>query len=392
MKVHRIENAQAVMPTEATTRELPPGDGVTIGVEEEFLLVDGHTLQAVPRADVVLASVPRELQAQVRRELLDTQVEVATPICQNLDELQTHLLTMRRTLSAVAERAGCRMVATGASVLESPDGRPGTSLPSGSRAEAMRLRFGAMVDVQGLCACHVHVGVADRELAVIVNNHVRPWLPVLQAMTANSPYVDGRDSGHASWRSILWARRPTAGPAPWLRSADHFDRLVESLLASDAMLDRPTLFWYVRPSASYPTIELRIGDVCASVRETVLVAALSRALVRTAVLDAQAGRSAPQVEDQLLAVAHWTAARFGLEGYLFDALTAQTRSAWQLVTDLVEHVAPALDEAGDRYCVETLCDDMRINGSGAARQRRVHARYGDLPSVVRYLVRETTAG
>jgi glutamate---cysteine ligase / carboxylate-amine ligase len=379
-----------------TDTEAPAGrstpDGVTLGVEEEFLLVDRRSLRAAPRADAVLSGVPRPLQPYVRRELLDTQVEIATPICLASDELRAHLVTLRRAVAASAQVAGCRLVAAGASILDGPQRRSGTWPPEGTRAEAMRRRFGAMIDVQGLCACHVHVGVGDREVAVAVSNHVRPWLPVLQAMCANSPYADGRDSGHASWRSVLWARRPTAGPPPWLRSAAHFDNLVEALLGSPALLDRATLFWYARPSAIYPTIELRVGDVCAAVDDAVLVAALARALVRTAVLDVHAGRDAPSVEDQLLAAAHWTAARFGLEGDLFDALTARTRPAWQVVADLIDHVKPALNEAGDAESVEAMCAAVRTTGSGAARQRRIFAKNRDLQSVVRYLATQATAG
>jgi carboxylate-amine ligase len=377
--------------TEAPASRRTP-DGLTLGVEEEFLLVDRRTLRAAPRADAVLSGVPQPLQPYVRRELLDTQVEIATPVCLALGELRAHLVTLRRAVAASAQRAGCRLVAAGAGILDCPQSPSGPWPPGGTRTEAMRQRFGAMIDVQGLCACHVHVGVGDREVAVAVSNHIRPWLPILQAMCANSPYVDGRDSGHASWRSVLWARRPTAGPPPWLRSAAHFDSLVEALLGSHALLDRATLFWYARPSASYPTLELRVGDVCASVNEAVLVAALARALVRTAVLDVHAGRDAPLVEDQLLAVAHWTAARFGLEGDLFDALTARTRPAWQAVADLIDHVTPALDETSDVETVEAMCAAVRAAGSGAARQRGIYAKGRDLQSVVRYLATQAIAG
>lgn len=369
---------------------VPHQEGVTLGVEEEFLLVDQRSLRAVACADAVLREVPAALAPYVRRELLDTQVELATPVCTDLDELQVHLITLRLALAAAAERAGCRLVASGASILEALAGA-GPWPPGGQRAKAMRRRFGAMIDVQGLCACHVHVGVGDRDLAIAVSNQIRPWLWVLQAISANSPYVDGRDSGHASWRSILWSRRPTAGPPPWLRSAAHFDSLIAALLSSGAILDRAALFWYARPSATYPTIELRVGDVCASVKETLLVAALSRALVRTAVLDVLAGRPAPRVDDQLLVAAHWTAARFGLEGKLFDPIAAHSRPGWQLVAEFVNHVEGALDEAGDLHAVRRLCRGGRSTGSGAARQRRHYLRHRDFHAVVGYLVEQTTA-
>jgi carboxylate-amine ligase len=368
-------------------------DGVTFGVEEEFLLVDRRSLRVAPRAPSVLALVPEAMRAYLRRELLDTQVEVATPVCHGLPELRAELVALRRGLAAAAEHVGCRLVAVGAAVLPgtAPKGRwvVGRSTIPSMREKAMRQRFGAAVDRHGLSACHVHVGLGDLDLAVAVSNHVRAWLPVLQAMSANSPFADGRDTGYASWRSVLWARRPTAGPPPWLHSAVHFNQLVDSLLGSGAMLDRATLFWYARPSAVHPTIELRVGDVCATVDETVLVAALARALVRTAMYDVQAGRTPPFVEDQLLAAAHWTAARFGLDGELFDPVAARPRPAWDMVHALADHVRPALVASSDLETVHTLCDVIRAGRSSAARQREAYSLSRDPRAVVRHLIDQT---
>ncbi len=368
-------------------------EAVTFGVEEEFLLVDRRSLRVAPRAASVLALAPEALRVNLRRELLGTQIEIATPICHDLAGLRAELVALRHGLAAAAEHVGCRLVAVGAAVLPgiAPKGRwvVGRSATPGTREKLMRQRFGAAVDRHGLSACHVHVGLGDLDLAVAVSNHVRAWLPVLQAISANSPFADGRDTGYASWRSVLWARRPTAGPPPWLHSAAHFNQLIESLLRSGAMLDRATLFWYARPSAVHPTIELRVGDVCATVDETVLVAALARALVRTAVWDVRAGRTPPFVEDQLLAVAHWTAARFGLEGELFDPVAARPRPAWEMVHALADHVRPGLVASGDLETVHTLCDVVRAGGSGAARQREAYRLSRDPKAVVRYLVDQT---
>jgi carboxylate-amine ligase len=176
-----------------------------------------------------------------------------------------------------------------------------------------------------------------------------------------------------------------------LHSAAHFNQIVESLLGSGAMLDRATLFWYARPSAVHPTIELRVGDVCSTVDETVLVAALARALVRTAVDDVRAGRTPPYVEDQLLAAAHWTAARFGLEGDLFDPVAARPRPAWEMVHALADHVRMALIAAGDLDTVQALCDAIQAGGSGAARQRSAYSINRDPRAVVRHLVGQTVA-
>jgi carboxylate-amine ligase len=253
----------------------------------------------------------------------------------------------------------------------------------------MAAQFGALTAVSGLGATHVHVGVGDRALGVQVSNHIRGSVPVLQALCANSPYADGRDTGYASWRSILWSRWPTAAPAPLWNSVEHYEHTVGALVESGAILDERMAYWYTRLSASYPTIEIRPGDVCATVDESLLVAALARALVATAVGAARAGHPAAPVDDQLLAAAHWRAARDGPEGVGIDLVHGKPRPARELLDELVERLRPALVAAGDWDVVRHLLGQARTRGSGAHRQRSIGRPDGDLRPVVRFLVDET---
>ena len=144
---------------------------------------------------------------------------------------------------------------------------------------------------QGICGCHVHVAVPDREAAIQVGNRLRPWLPLLLAVTANSAIYRNTDTGYASWRSILWQRWPVAGPPPQFDSADEYDAVVRQLLDTGAMLDDGMVYWDVRPSANFPTVEVRVADVPATVAETVLFAALVRGAVMTALDDGAARRA-----------------------------------------------------------------------------------------------------
>jgi carboxylate-amine ligase len=357
---------------------------LTVGVEEEFLLVDPDTAMAAARVDEVEAALAEEVRPQLRREFHASQLELATTVCTGLGELREQLAGLRRAAATAAATVGCRLLAVGTAVIEGPP-PPVTDDP---RYALMAERFGAIADTPGLCGCHVHVGVPDRDLAVQVCNHLRPWLPVLQAMSTNSPFCDGRDTGHASWRSVLWTRWPSAGPTPYFDDLDDYRRTVAQMVATGVMLDEGMAYWYARPSARYPTVEVRVADACATVADTTLVASLVRGLVDTATHDVRAGRRAPLVPDGLLAAAHWRAGHDGLEGECVDAATGAVRPGWDLVHDLVKRVEPALARHGDLPMVLDLVDLLHRRGTGAARQRRAREE-GGLREVLALLANQT---
>ncbi|TDB73980.1 glutamate--cysteine ligase [Micromonospora sp. KC723] len=369
---------------EATTS--PRGtDLLTVGVEEEFLLVDPHTGVAVPAVDLVMEQVPPELRGQVQREFQTSQIEIGTPPGLELSSIRHSLGMLRAELADAAERAGVRLLAVGTGPVEGPV-PPVVDKP---RFDRMIERFRLLVPGPGNNGMHVHVGVPDPDTGVRVLNHVRPWLPVLHAVTVNSPFSAGVDTGYASWRSVEWERWPSVAPTPYLASHEHYQRLIRQLIASGVMLDEGMLYWYARLSAKYPTVELRIGDVCPSVDDAVLVAALVRALVATAMTDIAEGRAPVNTDHHLLVAAHWRAAHDGLEGDGVDLTNGELRPAWGLLDRLVDRVRPALEGHGDLAEVTDLLGGLRRHGTGAARQRAVYARTGRLEDVVADVARQT---
>ncbi|MEV0428397.1 glutamate--cysteine ligase [Micromonospora sp. NPDC050495] len=368
-------------------RSAAPGgtDLRTVGVEEEFLLVDPHTGVAVPAVDLVMEQVPAELRGQVEREFQTSQIEIGTPPGLELSAIRHSLSVLRTELAAAAERAGVRLLAIGTGPVDGPV-PPVVDKP---RFDRMIERFRLLVPGPGNNGMHVHVGVPDPDTGVRVLNHVRPWLPVLHAVTANSPFARGEDTGYASWRSVEWERWPSVAPTPHLDDHAHYERLIRQLIASGVMLDEGMLYWYARLSARYPTVEIRIGDVCPSVDDAVLVAALVRALVATAMTDIAEGRPALDTDHHLLVAAHWRAAHDGLEGEGVDPTDGELRPAWELLDRLVDHLRPELDRHGDLFQVTDLLGGLRRHGSGAARQRAVFARTGKLLDVVEDVARQT---
>lgn len=358
----------------------------TLGVEEEFLLVDPVTRDLVPAAARVLEAVDPAIAGggagQVTGELTQAQVETATPVCGDLSELRQRLQALRSGLAVAAEENGVRLAALAAPVL------PGEPPPitESPRYRALADHFGPIAEDQGVCGCHVHVGMPDRRTAVAVGTLLRPWLPALLALTAGSPLWRGRDTGYASWRSVLWSRWPVSGPTPPFQSPEEYDAVVDALVASGVVLDSAQVYWTVRPSEQHPTLEVRVTDVCATVDEAVLLAGLVRGLAVTAAEALRRGDVPPPAPQELLTAAHWRAARSGLEGVAVDVLTGRSRPAWGIVDSLLAWVRPALEALGDADEIEHLLDRLRVGGSNAARQRAVLREGGTLPDVVDTLV------
>ncbi|GIE94198.1 carboxylate-amine ligase [Paractinoplanes rishiriensis] len=363
------------------------GGTPTVGVEEEFLLLDPATGENAPVADRVYPALPDELRGRSRVEFRPSMVEMVTGVCTGLDEVRRQLREQRAGAAAAAKGAGARLVAVGATPVAEPYRTP----PGNPRFAAITRHYGPIARDPSVCGCHVHVGVPDRETAVQVCNHLRGWLPVVQAMMANSPLHEGADTGFASWRSAQLERWPCVGPWPRSASAADYDRTVAAMVASGALLDDSMALWYVKPSAAYPTVEVRIGDVCPAADDAVLVAGLVRALVGTARADIAAGRRAPVVPDELLRAAHWNAARTGLDGTLLDPSGRRSRPAWEVVDLLVARAGPALRRHGDAEIVADGLDRIRREGTGAARQRRVLAETGAVAAVLEHLAELTAA-
>ena len=350
----------------------------TVGVEEEFLLVDPATGEPVARNEAVARrAAARGVELQL--ELTSCQVETTTEVANTSDELRSELTRLRRIAAEAAEADGARLLAVGLPPTV-PHEFPITETP---RYRQIAERFGMIAHEQGICGCHVHVAVPDREAAIQVSNRLRPWLPLLLALTANSAVYRNTDTGYASWRSVLWQRWPSAGAPPHFESADEYDAVVRMLLDSGAMRDDGMVYWDVRPSADFPTIEVRVADVPATVAETVLLATLIRAAVMTALAAEQRGESLAPLAPHALRAAYWKSARYGLDGQAID-LTESHASvpAVTLLNGLVDQVRPALEAVGDYDMVRAELARIAEQGNGAMRQRRAWRRRHDVADVL----------
>ncbi|WP_432825197.1 carboxylate-amine ligase [Dactylosporangium sp. CA-092794] len=328
---------------------------LTVGVEEEFLLLEPDGAVAPVSAGLLGVTGGDD---RVRHEYTAYQLETVTGVHTGLRSLQAELAELRRTAARAAELNGARLVAAGA-----PPFRRGPleAVTDEPRYRRLADRYpDATAASAGTCGCHVHVGVADRDLAVAVLGRLRPWLAPVLALTANSPCRDGADSGYGSTRYAARRHWPTfRAPEVWADAAD-YDRAVAGLIAAGTALDVGGVHLLARLSGRYPTIEIRVADTCLDVADTVLLAGIVRALVATLIDDVRQDRAAePRCAadpDADLA----TAARHGLTGHGLRAL--------------LRKIGPALAESGDAAVVHRALARLLHHGTGADRQRALLRR------------------
>ncbi|MFJ7272379.1 glutamate--cysteine ligase [Streptomyces sp. NPDC099050] len=368
----------------------------SVGVEEELLLVDARSGEPLALSGAVLAAADRSVERQpacdepqghtFEKELQKEQLEFATKPVTEMGELLKEITRWRREAARHAASAGALVAALGTSPLPV---RP--SLSPGKRYQWVGEQFGLTAQEQLTCGCHVHVSVESDEEGVAVLDRIRPWLPVLTAMSANSPFWQGEDSGYASYRSRVWNRLPSAGPTDLFGSADRYHEQVRAMLDTGVLRDKGMMYFDARLSDAYPTVEVRVADVCLDASTPVLLAALVRGLVETAARAWQDGQPPARINTGLLRLAAWRAGRSGLDGPLIDPRTMRETSPAVAVEALHAYVREALADHGDDERVGEGITRLLEHGNGAHVQRALLRAEGTLGAVATRCA-EITAG
>jgi carboxylate-amine ligase len=378
------------------TAPVPPGARVvrTVGVEEELLLIDAETLQPAPVAGDIIrgpgsvdggdaaAVTARTAAGLVPGALLELevkheQIEVVSPPLRTLDELREAVLSGRRAADRAAREVGARAVAVATSTVPcTPHAVPGP------RYDRMIERYGLTMTEQLTCGFHVHVAVASDEEGVAVLDRIRPWLPVILALSANSPFWQGGDTAFASYRYQAWGRWPSSGAYDAHGSAARYAAWLGEMLAADVSLDVGMVYSDARLSAHSPTVETRIADVCLLPEDAAVIAVLVRALVETAAAEWRAGIPADDVPTALLRLAAWRASRSGLDDDLLHPVTRRPCRAADAVAALREHVRDGFADDAERRAVAEGLAAVLARGNGAARQREIMARAGSCEAVL----------
>ncbi|MGF1535933.1 MAG: carboxylate-amine ligase [Elainellaceae cyanobacterium] len=366
-------------------------EALTLGVEEEYQVIDPETRELTGRAGHVMAIAQADpSDTNVQREVYQSQIEIATPVCGSLAEARAELVKARRTILSAASEAGSAIAAAGTHPFS--DWRDQAVTETKVRYRRLVQDYRQIMRDLVIFGCHVHVGISDREMAVQVLNRSRIWLPVLLALCTNSPFWLGRDTSYASYRTELWSRWPFAGlPFPFKNDAE-YRQVTDSLVAIGAIRDATKIYWDIRLSEHVPTIEFRFADVCTTVDEAVMLAGLVRALAQTCLQEVTSGQPPLEIRPELLQAARWQAARHGMNKSLIDVIDQRPKPARQVLDQFLDYVTPALRELGDRDEVTALVQQTLERGTGDQRQRRAYERSQRFEDVVDGIVSQTAEG
>lgn len=351
----------------------------TFGVEEELLLVDEASGVPGALAPAILAAAGDQpahgfqLEAEMQQEM----IEVISPPFTGREELLRCMRAGRLAADRLARDHGARAVAVAGSPLSV---RPHVTVRE--RYKAIEDGYAGMARATLECGFHVHVGIDGPEEGVAVLDRIRVWLPLLLALSANSAFRDGEDTGYASFRFVVWHHWPTAGPNDVFGSEAAYRALEQALVDTGAILDTGMLYFDARLSHSHRTIETRIADVCLSADDGATLACLVRALVDHAAEQWRRGEPPPDVATPVIRLSSWLAARHGVSAHLVDPVTGRPRPAAEAIGRMIAAVRPQLRANGDDEAVVRGIADILRRGTGADRQRAVFATTGSVRDIL----------
>lgn len=339
---------------------------ITLGVEEEFFLVDPDTrdLVADPPAAIFEACEKNAGPHKVVREFMRSQVETNTRVCGSVAELREAIQETRRVVVAAAEAHGARVLATSTHPFGAWESQATTPR---ERYRRFAVTFQESVRRFLVAGMHIHAGFADANTRIRVMTALRRYLPILHALSASSPFNAGRETGFKSYRLNLIGALPRTSLPPPLASADAYEALVAGYQALDFIGDGSELWWDIRPSARFPTIELRICDICTRMEDALCVAALFAALIRKLQRDLAAGALPEEPATELIAENRWLATRYGVLAFLADTRFGGRLDIDEITAALVQDLAEDTQALGCEAEAERALTIIR-EGTGADRQ------------------------
>jgi carboxylate-amine ligase len=365
----------------------PPS--LTIGIEEEYQIIDPQTRALRPYITQILQDSQLMLREQVKAELHQSMVEVGTEVCKTPAEARAELIRLRREVHRLVARNGLKIAAAGT--------HPFTSWTT-QEITPLERYLGVKQDMQDLAqellifGTHVHIGIEDREFLIDAMNVARYFLPHVLCLSTSSPFWVGRNTGLKSYRSIIFRHFPRSGIPPSFQSWADLNSLVETLVRTRCAPDGTKLWWDVRPNWKYPTLEFRVCDVCTRVDEAICIAAIFQALIAKLWKLRRDNVTFRIYPGALIDENKWRAVRYGLDGNLLDLGKQAELPARELIRELIEwFLKDVIDELGTGKEIEPAYRILS-EGASADRQLATFQRTGDLNAVVDQLIRETEEG
>ena len=362
---------------------------LTIGIEEEYQIIDPQTRELRSYITEILEEGKLILREQVKPELHQAMVEVGSSVCQTPAELRVELIRLRRTIMELAARNGLKIAAAGTHPFSSWMTQ---EITPQERYQGVKQDMQELAQRMLIFGTHVHVGIEDRELLIDAMNVVRYLLPHLLCLSTSSPFWMGRTTGLKSYRSIIFRNFPRSGIPRVFQSWGDYSYLVDTLVQTNTIPNASKIWWDVRPNHSYPTLEFRICDVCTRVDEAICIAAIIQAIIAKLWKLRRDNLTFRVYPHDLVEENKWRAVRYGLDGKLIDFGKQEELPARDLIRELIEwFISDVIDELGSRQEIEYAYRILQ-EGSSADRQLATYQRTGDLKAVVDQLIQETSEG
>jgi carboxylate-amine ligase len=341
----------------------------TIGIEEEYLLVDQDTLALAEAPDSLIAACKEDLEGQVSPEFLQCQIEIGTGVCQTIGEARDDLAHLRRTVARHAADYGLAPIAASCHPLADWKEQHHTDK---ERYHQLRRDLGGVARRMLICGMHVHVGIPDQDTRIDLVNQLKYFLPHLHALSTSSPYWQGEDTGMNSYRLTVFDNLPRTGLPPAMHDWAEFSSTVNTLIDLGLIEDASKIWWDLRPSSKFPTIESRICDVAPRMEVTLTLAALTQCLTRMLWRKSQEGEGWPVVQNFMVGENRWRAQRYGTSEGLIDFGRKALIPFSQAVDEILELIA---EDAAALDCVAEVnaARDIVANGTSADHQRKVYA-------------------
>ena len=369
-----------------------PTPDFTIGIEEEYLLVDLDTLDLSPAPAGLMDRCNAALEGQFSPEFLNCQVEIGTKVCTDIAQARDELRHLRATVARIAKDYNLAPIA--ASCHPFSDWRDQHHTDK-DRYNNLRDDLAGVVRRMLICGMHVHVGIAAPDQRIDLMNQLRYFLPHLLALSASSPFWQGEDTGLSCYRLTVFDNLPRTGLPPQFDSWGSYERSVNALVDMDLIADSSKIWWDLRPSSRFPTIEARICDVSPRLETTLTLAALIQSLTRMLWRLSQQNQRWRLYDNFLIAENRWRAQRYGLAGGLIDFGAGEIKPFDTLIEDLIALTAEDAEALSCQREIEHM-RSILAQGNSADRQRAVYqdaVHAGDTPqdalkAVVHHLITE----
>ncbi len=360
----------------------------TIGIEEEYQIVDPETRELSSAVEIILKDGQDKLGNQITTEMMQCQVEVGTRVCHNLQEAREQIMNVRKTVSDIAKKHGVRIMAAGTHPFSNWADQ---DITSRARYRGLELENKVLARQLLICGMHMHIGIDDNDARIDLMNQLSYFCPHLLCLSTSSPFWSGYDTGLKSYRSVIFECLPRTGIPPVFRSWNDYQEYLDVSVETNC-IDEPTkIRWDLRPSPKFPTLEYRIADVCTKVDEAVAICAVKIALVAKLMKMRRNNQSWRLYRKELIQENKFRALRYGFDGKLLDLGRHREIDARKLIFELLTFVDDVVDDLGIREEISYV-HNILAEGTSADRQLKKFRETGDLKAVVDMLIDETIEG